>query len=147
MKLQEIYSNYRALYHVESRPEKIRKLQILRSEAEKHEYAGLPGLIDARIAGCEDRYGDSVNIIRSLLQSFPLDQELKAWALINRGIIYAMKGETEKGIADLIAVIDGPAAPADLKAEARFNRGVVYGQQGEPEKEIADYTAVMSRPA
>ncbi|PWT85368.1 MAG: hypothetical protein C5B58_03210 [Acidobacteria bacterium] len=69
-----------------------------------------------------------------------------ARALVNRGIIWGQKGETEKELADYTHLIEQlPDAPVDEVAAALRNRGVIWGQKGETEKELADYTHLIEQ--
>jgi tetratricopeptide (TPR) repeat protein len=72
--------------------------------------------------------------------------ELKAKALVNRGVTYYRAGETQKAIADYMAVIELPDAPIAQKAQALFGRGTTYSSHIETDKAIADYTAVIELP-
>ena len=60
----------------------------------------------------------------------PVDQ--KADALVNRGVCYGQKGDTEKATADYSEVINLPGVAVDLKASALINRGKRSGRESSP---------------
>lgn len=74
----------------------------------------------------------------------PVEQIAKA--LVNRGIAWGHKGQTDKAINDYTSVIERqPDAPVEQIARALYNRGFTWGQKGEIDKKLADYTRVIER--
>jgi tetratricopeptide (TPR) repeat protein len=72
--------------------------------------------------------------------------ELRARALVNRGVTYGKQGHIERELLDYSAVVEMPDAPVDQRARALYFRGFKYGQQGDFELAISDFSAVVEMP-
>jgi regulator of sirC expression with transglutaminase-like and TPR domain len=72
--------------------------------------------------------------------------DVRARALVNRGLTYGQEGQVELELADYTAAVKMPNAPAEQRARALIIRGLTHRQQGHVELEIADYTAVVEMP-
>jgi len=69
--------------------------------------------------------------------------DVLARALLGRGIVRGMQGDTDGEVEDYTAVIELEGAPRHGVAIAMYDRGVRRGEQGDREGAIADYTAVV----
>ncbi|MCL4177397.1 MAG: tetratricopeptide repeat protein [Verrucomicrobia bacterium] len=69
-----------------------------------------------------------------------------AQALVNRGLAWGLKGDTDKALTDFTRVIEQlPGAPTGRVAQALFNRGVAWGKKGDTNKALSDYTQVIEQ--
>ena len=84
-----------------------------------------------------------ISKLTEILESESSTSDLKARALIKRGVTFSQQNDTESAIADYSAVVEMNDAPAGLKATTLFNRGVTFSQQNDMESAIADYSAVI----
>ena len=84
-----------------------------------------------------------ISKLTEILESESSTSDLKARALIKRGVTFSRQNDTESAIADYSAVVEMNDAPAGLKATTLFNRGVTFSQQNDMESAIADYSAVI----
>ncbi len=79
----------------------------------------------------------------SLIETRDAPADLKADALVNRGVTHRQSGNTNAALADYKTVITMTDAPTNQKAQALVNRGVAYGLLGDTAAALADYTAVI----
>ena len=84
-----------------------------------------------------------ISKLTEILESESSTSDLKARALIKRGVTFSRQNDTESAIADYSAVVEMNDAPAGLKATTLFNRGVTFSQQNDMESATADYSAVV----
>ena len=147
---QQINQAYKQLYLVDDENKKRSVLEQLLTEAGQLVLKDWVRLIEARLVRLNGQYDISIDLSTSLLDCPELTSELRAWALLNRGVTYGQlePPRTEDEIADYTAVIEMPDSPAEQKAWALYNRGFTYGQLEPPrtEDKIADYTAVIEMP-
>jgi tetratricopeptide (TPR) repeat protein len=80
----------------------------------------------------------------AVIEADDATSELRAAALVNRGVLHSQQNRHAEALADYSRVIDAlPGAPVEQVATALVNRGVLHGQQNRPAEELADYTRVI----
>ena len=75
-----------------------------------------------------------------------ISDELRADALISRGIASGRNEDYKTAINDFTAVIDLPEASVNQVAIALLNRGIGKSEQGDTSSEINDFTALINLP-
>ena len=101
---------------------------------------------DAELAYRQGDHQLAVSKLTYLIEMPDAPPDLKARALVYRGVIYGEQGDVERELPDYSAVIEMPDAPPDHKAQALNNRGVTYGEQGDVERALWDCSAVIEMP-
>src|SRR5215831_16434894 len=100
--------------------------------------AGAQAIAD-QLAACKNEGAAAIARIEACTQVIAQakdDDDIRAEALLQRGVLYEFGGEKEAAIADYSEVIKlDPSDP-----DAFNNRGQAYDSKGEPELAIADYT-------
>ncbi len=104
-------------------------------------------LLRGEVASQTREYDELIDSMSELMQkseTLPhLRPWLRPWLLALWGEAYGNKGDFEKALADLTALLDLTSAPAELRADALYLRGTTNGRLGETQAAVSDYTALL----